>query len=434
MPESDRGRRTEEHQLAPEQVFTPNEPPAREMFTRRNESDVLGNPGLQDSLREALRVRGRQVVLYGDSGVGKSTLLKYAAEDEGMRVLVVEAVSRRTFDEFVDVAIRELTIERDVEIERSGLSGVGGEAGVAHFITIKGQLKNEKGEKVRVELIERTPLLALVETMQTEGYRILAFENFQNVDNNERQAFAQAMEVVSDRAGETGDVKLVIVGVADDAASLVATSGSVRRRTTQIGVPRMPDDEIENILRNGFRLLGLETQGDTLTQLVFYCDGFPHFAHEVGLAVARSATRSGIPIVDQYAVDAALKRVAKGVEASFRERIALAMETGGEVQPRQRILSVLARSDERDWHGADVISEYNKSYTRKVSGPDTFPREVSRTDAFLHTALGQLVQPRYGSILTRSGTRGRYAYRFSDPYLRPYLRMVHFPRQRRGSY
>jgi energy-coupling factor transporter ATP-binding protein EcfA2 len=424
MTESARAHRNGESQLLPEQVFTPTGAPAREVFTRRNESDLLGNPALQDSLREALCERGRQVVLYGDSGVGKSTLLKYAAEDEGMPVLSVQAISGRTFDELVDTAIREVTIERDVEIERSGARGASLEAGVTQPITIKGQLKGEKGQKVRIEVIERTPLLALLETMQTDRYRILAFENFHNVDASERQAFAQAMEVVSDRAPETGDIKVVIIGVADDAASLLATSASVRRRTTQIGVPRMPDDEILNILRNGFALLGLTAQGDTLTQLIFYCDGFPYFAHLLGLAVARFVARSGVSIIDQKAVDAALVRVAKEVEASFQERITRAIETGGEVQPRHRILGVLTRSDKREWRGAEVIDEYYKSFTRKIGS----------TDGFLHAALGQLVKPRYGSVLTRSGTRGHYVYRFNDPYLRPYLRMAHFPRQTRSLF
>lgn len=66
----------------PEEVFTPRTVVAREMFAKRNEPDLVGNPGLQDNLRDALREVGGQVLIYGDTGVGKSSLLKYAAEDE----------------------------------------------------------------------------------------------------------------------------------------------------------------------------------------------------------------------------------------------------------------------------------------------------------------------------------------------------------------
>jgi len=193
-------------------------------------------------------------------------------------------------------------------------------------------------------------LLALAETMQTEGYRILAFDNFRNVDQRERAMFAQALEVLSDRASETGDVEMVVIGIADDADTLVGGSGSVRRRTTEIGVPRMPDDEIANIFISGFRLLGLEVEENALRNLVFYCDGFPYFAHLLGLAVARDAARSGDGFVSQPVLEAALVRV----------------------------------------------------------------------------ALGELVKPTRGSILARTGKPKHYVFRFSDPYLRPFLRMKHF--------
>lgn len=404
----------EESPLLPEDVFTPRQPPERDMFTRRNEADLYGNPGLQDRVREALRERGGQVILFGDTGVGKSTLLKYAAEDEAMHVLSIAATSNRAFDELIDTAIREVTLERDVEIVRSSRAGSGIEGGISSHITIRGHLKNEKGEQVRVELVERTPLLALAEAMQTEGYRILAFDNFQNVRTAEREMFAQALEVLSDRASQTGDVKMVIVGIADDAESLVGRSGSVQRRTTQIGVPRMPDDEISSILASGFRLLGLGCEDNALRELVFYCDGFPYFAHMLGLAVARDAKRNGERIVARHTLEAALLRVANEVEASFPNRVALAFERGGETQPRKRILNALCLSERREWRSGDVVEDYSRLFERPEK------------PGFLHAALGELVKPGRGGVLTRKGKRGHYVFRFTDPYMRPFLRMKHF--------
>jgi len=119
----------EESRLAPDDVFTPRQPPSREMFTKRNEADVYGNPGLQDRTREALRERGGQLIMFGDAGVGKSTLLKYAAEDEGMPTISIRTRSK-SFDDIIDEAIRKVTSEREVEIVRTNASGAGGEAGI----------------------------------------------------------------------------------------------------------------------------------------------------------------------------------------------------------------------------------------------------------------------------------------------------------------
>jgi hypothetical protein len=88
------------------------------MFTKRNEADLDGNPGLQDRTREALRERGGQLIMFGDAGVGKTTLLKYAAEDEGMNILSIKARSK-SFDEPIGMAIREVTAEREVDIVRT---------------------------------------------------------------------------------------------------------------------------------------------------------------------------------------------------------------------------------------------------------------------------------------------------------------------------
>jgi hypothetical protein len=398
----------------PEEVFTPRMPPQRQMFTKRNEPDLHGNPGLQDSLRNALREPGGQVILYGDTGVGKSTLLKYAAEDEHMEVVPIRCRSKQTFDWHVDAAIREVTTDHEVEIVRSETKSGGGELGINKVITIKGHLENERGQQVRVEILDRTPLMALAETMQTSGLWVIAFDNFQNVDESERQSFAEAMEVLSDSSGETGDAKMVVLGVAGDAVTLVGDSGSVRRRTTEIGVPRMPDAEIREIFGNGFRLLGLKPEPGVILKLVFYCDGFPYFAHLLGLAVARLAQSRDEEIVDEPAVLAALVQAAKDVGASFPNRVSKALEAGGTVRPRERILRTLSFSGEREWRGAEVVEEYAALYSRP-SDP-----------GFLHASLGKLVKPEYGEVLARSGTPKRYVYRFSDPYMRPYLRMTQF--------
>ena len=101
--------------LPPEDVFTPRAVVSPEMFARRNEPDLKGNPGLQDSLREALRERGGQVLMYGDTGVGKSSLLKYAAEDEAMGLVSVECFSNRSFEDLMEEALRKLVDVREIK-------------------------------------------------------------------------------------------------------------------------------------------------------------------------------------------------------------------------------------------------------------------------------------------------------------------------------
>jgi hypothetical protein len=135
------------------------------------------------------------------------------------------------------------------------------------------------------------------------------------------------------------------------------------------------------------------------------------------LNVARLLRRRDESGVKEGIVEGALQRAAGEVEQTFEPRVRAAFEAGGKVQPRKRILEVMAYSDGRELLSNEIISEYTERF-----GEPSDP-------SFLHAALGQLIQEKYGSALQRRGPRGRYLYRFRDPQMRPYLRIAHFPVQ-----
>jgi hypothetical protein len=110
-------------------------------------------------------------------------------------------------------------------------------------------------------------------------------------------------------------------------------------------------------------------------------------------------------------LEVALQRVAQEVQQSYRERIDRAIEKGGRVQPRRRVLNIVAASTEREWRATQIQDAYAARYGK--------PHD----NAFLQAALGALVKPKHGEILRRSGQRGNYVYRFRDAPMRPYLRV-----------
>jgi Cdc6-like AAA superfamily ATPase len=387
------------------------------MFARRNEPDLNGNPGLQDNLRDALREQGGQILVYGDTGVGKSSLLRYAAEDEGMDLVSVDCLSSKSYEDLLEDAVRKLIDVREIKRQRTtrGSAEIEGEAGVSKIVSLKGRLRGEHARQREFEIVEKPLMDVVIEAMQAARSRLLVLDNFQNItDDRDRGLVAQTMEFLSDRADETGDIKVVVIGIADDAPDLLGGSGSFRRRTSEIGVPRMPDYEIEEILRNGFRFLELDVEHEAVRQLVFYADGFPFFAHLLGLHVARAARRDGAKTIAAALIEPALARAASSVEQSFEERTRRAFEAGGDVQPRRRILQILTDSPQREWRSADVIGEFERLFE-------------ARTDyAFLHVALAQLMSDKFGAMLKRTGPRNRYVYKFADPHMRPYLRITAF--------
>lgn len=385
------------------------------MFTKRNEPDLDGNPGLQDNLRDAIRDTGGQVVLYGDTGVGKSSLIRYASEDESRQSLTVECLSNHTYEDLVEAAVRKIVDVREVSRSRRGSveSEAGVEGGFQFLMTLRGRVRAGTERESVFEVVDQSPLDVLLEAMRQASLSLWILDNFQNVkDQRTRELVAQTMELMSDRAAETGDIKTVVIGIADDAVSLVGGSGSYRRRTTEIGVPRMPDEEIREIFTNGFRLLDMELSETVADELVFYSDGFPYFAHLLGLHIARAARRANRQELEPDLVGPAVKRSVQSVSAVFDAKIAKAKEAGGDVRPRSRILSLLAASSQRAWRASDVIAEWEGKFGEKRPGYE-----------FLHVALAQLVSEKHGAVLRRTGTRNKYVYQFADPQMRPYLRL-----------
>ena len=399
----------------PEDVFTPKTIATREMFERRNETDLDGNPGLQDNLQDALRGAGGQVVIFGDTGVGKSSLLRYAAEDEGFATVTVECLSSKSYEDLMEDAIRKLVDVR--EISRTSNTSVAAEveAGVKvkWLVSLKGKLTGSHAKGREFEIVQATPFDALLRAMQETRTTLIVLDNFQNIASvSDRHLVAQTMEFLSDRAAETGDVKAVVIGIAEDAPSLIGGSGSFRRRVTEIGVPRMPDDEIRSVLIRGFELLDVTVDADVLNRLVFFSDGFPYFAHLLGLHLSRWARRQQDRRVDVEDVDRALKRAVDSVDRSYADRVQKAFEAGGDIQPRKSLLKLLAQSDQREWKSPDVIAAWEYTYGRR----DAYQ--------FLHVALAALLDEAHGKMLKRKGTRNKYIYQFEDPYMRPYLRLT----------
>ncbi len=89
--------------IRPEDVFTPRSPVV-------NKSMYIDRPEYERELRLAMR-SGYHVIIYGDSGCGKSWLYKKVFEDDGVSFVTLDLNNVREADD-IDLLILEI-IEQD---------------------------------------------------------------------------------------------------------------------------------------------------------------------------------------------------------------------------------------------------------------------------------------------------------------------------------
>jgi hypothetical protein len=317
----------------------------------------------------------------------------------------------------LDALVRKVVDVKAIGFRNSGSveASATADGGVPWFAKLSGTFKTARGKQTDYAIVEKDAVDVLAEVLPKAGKTLIVLDNFQNVKSAEtRLLVAQTLEQLSDRASgaEGADVKAVVIGITEDAHSLLGESRSFGRRTTEIGVPRMPDEEIREILFRGFGRLGVNADEAMLKRFVFFSDGYPYFAHLLGLHVARAVLNSSSKNVTDEHLNAALARTVNEVAATYDQRLRLARETGGGVQPRNQIMRMLAASDQRIWTSNAVQA----MWALQLGVRDDY--------SFMHTALAQLSAAKHGSILRRTGDRGHYQYQFEDPHMRPYLRIA----------
>jgi Cdc6-like AAA superfamily ATPase len=241
-------------------VFTPSAPVARrELFA--------GRPGQIQSVLGAVFQEAQHAVLFGERGVGKTSLTSLIDEfwNEIYKDadLVAPRVNCDTTDTFGTIWSKVAEeIELSYKKRRLDLaSGIGDASDV---------LWELKSGSATPNLIRR-----FVE-LSDKSFVIILDEFDRLQDEAAPRLFADTIKTLSDHLT---DATLVLVGVADTIEGLIAEHASVDRNLVQVLMPRMSIEELMEIPRNGLQSVGMTVSEDTARFIARLAQGLPHYAH-----------------------------------------------------------------------------------------------------------------------------------------------------------
>jgi Cdc6-like AAA superfamily ATPase len=378
------------------QVFTPGSPVSeRDLFAGRQQQ--------VNRIMEAVSQRGFHAVLFGERGVGKTSLanvLSAFLQEVGAKILFARANCDAT-DNFSSLwfkVLQEITI-----IELHEGMGFGAQQTHTHR-----QLIKTLPETLRPDDVRRT--LTFVGQSNT---LVIAIDEFDRLaDKSVAGLVADTIKALSDSASPA---TVILIGVADSVDQLIEGHKSIERSLVQIPMPRMSNKETEQIVLKGLERLGMEIGKEDLAELVRLSQGLPYVTHMLSLYTSRAALDAETLKIKRASVEAGIRASLDQWQESIKTTYYDATRSH---QPdhlyKEVLLScALAEVDDKSFFTAAAVRGPLRVIAER---PDLDIPNFARH-------LKEMSDQRRGCILVREGETRRLRYRFVSPLMRPYVIM-----------
>ncbi len=352
--------------------------------TAINRRDLFhGRRAIIRRLIDAANQAGQHVIIYGERGVGKTSLANVLSDF--LQPFTSETIASARFNCSRETSYQQIWNSLFRLIGLSAKNGPGGLTLDDVFDT----LRQDDSRKL-----------------------ILIIDEFDRIEDPDIDAaFADTIKTLSDF---NLDTTIVLVGVADDVDDLISEHESVDRCLVQIHLPRMPADELAEIVRSGIETVGMEISESAVSQICTVSLGLPHYVHALGLASSRAAVDNKRLSVEQEDVSSAMETLINESQQTILREFDLATAS-----PRREnfyfqvlLACALAPTDDLGYFRAvDVRRPYSHIMGREMQIP-SYARH-----------LHGLSERDRGAVLQKLGRPHQSRFRFSNPLMQPYVLM-----------
>jgi Cdc6-like AAA superfamily ATPase len=349
-------------------------------------------------ITEAISTRGRHAIMYGDRGVGKTSLAtvlkEILSQSENLRVVKVNCVESDSFNNLWRKAFSHIPyISEPNPAVESQVKSV--------ETTLDAYLTERCGPG------EMRALLAHVS--QEDSEMVIVFDEFDRLAKSERALFPDTIKDLSDNSINT---TLVLVGVANDVVELIEEHVSISRCIAQIKMPPMDPDELSDIMAKALKELGMTIDEEANWLIVSLSQGLPHYTHLLGQEAAQNALRERRTNIAMSDVEVAIERAIDKTEHTTRNDYQLAVhgQRAGTLFSQVLLACALAEVDELGYFNSAGVRAPLCEITGKAYSISNFSPHLA---AFCEKR----------PVLEKWGTKRRFKFRFRNALLRPFVIM-----------
>jgi Cdc6-like AAA superfamily ATPase len=242
---------------------------------------------------------------------------------------------------------------------------------------------------------------------------IIILDEFDQIkDDATKQQMTETIKSLSDHAVHT---KIVLVGIAKNTSELIAHHASISRSLKQVQMPRLALAELEWIVTSRYKKCGLKVSDDAVFQIAFLARGLPYYAHLIGRHAAMTAINGKSKKVEENDVFDGLKEAIKDMDQTITEsylKAIVSQKPDETLYEPVLVACALAESDD--------LGQFQQA---AVGTPlaDIAPRTPPYSATTFAFHMNEFCEEKRGCILNRTGEVRNYRYAFSDAMMQPYV-------------
>ncbi len=361
-------------------VFTPNAPVSDQHL-------FAGRAQQIKSLRRAISGVGSHAIIFGDRGVGKTSLGFYVYKEVPSTEVLAAAVS-------CDRGTSYSTLWRQIFERLEHASG-----NVFPITTYVRDVDEVSPQDVRYAF-ERITMTSLV-----------LIDELDRLDKETSALMADTIKTLSDY---NVPVRLIMIGVGESVSDLIEGHASIDRSLVQIQMPRMSPIELKDIVEKGLERLEMKIEEPVKQLVVRLSYGLPHYTHLLMLHAAQSAAEDDRTRIKYEDFRNSLEESAREKEQSLKNEYALAVRSTKKafMYPYVLLACALAERDEDDYF---ALSDVEKTLGKIMGKAMKMASFIGHIGGF-----GTLER---GNVLEKIGKERKFRYRFRNPLMPTFIIM-----------
>ncbi len=340
---------------------------------------------------KAVMERSKHVVLFGERGVGKTSLSNvfWKRFNAGLQSFLVARVQAGPHDNFTRLWLRALD-----ELKAAGYAK-----------------SRSKYVDFETEFEELTPTIIRRELAKcgANSLPIIIIDEYNEIiDESAKILTANLIKELYDFSIST---TVILVGVAENISELVEDHNSIGRAIIQIPLARMSESELREIINSRVGRTVMSFDVASIWTIIKLSKGLPYITHTMSKHAAMSAIKKQHLVVTNEDVDAAMDEFIADSETSFKDDYREATNSNQANNFKQSLLAcALAKPDEEGFFTAtDVVEPFSSIMKER--------KQIAHFDKHLRRFSGELG----GNTLIKRGGERQQKFRFKDPMMQSYV-------------